>query len=102
MAPPTKTLDEFTEGDLLPFISLEWEGVDLTGYTGVLRVQQPSGVCFERPAIFDDAPNGKLHFEWVAGNLVEGLSVAEIELTDPQSRNETVAHLLLPVKGQLG
>jgi hypothetical protein len=95
-------ISEFVEGDLLPFVSVEWEDHDMTGYSAVLRVQKPSGECFERLAIFDNAAEGKFHFEWQAGDLVAGESKAEIEITDTMARNETWSGIILRVGKSLG
>lgn len=92
----------FVSGDLLPWISVEWSDQDMTGYSAVLRVQKPTGECFARAAVFDNAGVGRFHFEWLAGDLVSGTSKAEIEITDPFARNETWPQFLIEVKEQLG
>ncbi len=94
------------ENDLLPFLAVEWEGQDITGFTILLHVRKPSGLKFSRAAVVDDFNVGGggtalFHFEWVAGDLCVGLSEAEIETFDPSALNETFKGLILDVAEEI-
>lgn len=72
------------EGDTKPDIVAEFEGFDLTGYAIDLNVVRLNDKCrFTKAGIIDDAPAGKFHFEFVAGDLIleRGNYEAEIEFT---------------------
>lgn len=96
----------FVEGDLLPFLSVEWEEQDIVGFDIKLHFRKPNGTRVTKTAIIDDANLGgagtaKFHFEWVAGDLVEGDSPAEIEIFDVALDNETFQGLILRVSGDI-
>ncbi len=98
---------EFVENDLLPWLDVEWESQDITGYTINLHVRQPTGLRFTRVAVIDDANVGGLgtarfHFEWQPGDLIKGNSEAEIEIIDPSARPETFKGLVLKVEEEIG
>lgn len=107
MAKGPRVLD-FVENDLLPWIEVEWQDEDITGYTILLNVRKPNGLRFTREAVVDDAnigaPEGGsacLHFEWRAGDLVEGDSDAEFEVFDAGNLNETFPRLILRVAKEI-
>ena len=94
------------EGDLLPWIDVEWENEDITGFTILLHVRKPNGTRFSKPAVIDDANVGGaasafFHFEWAAGDLCAGDSSAEIEIFDTLGRNETIQELILSVAKEI-
>ena len=95
-----KKILKFVEGDLLPWIEIEWENEDISGYSILLHVRKPNGTKFSKAAVIDDANVGGegtafFHFEWSAGDLVFGDSKAEIEIFDKASNNETLQGLIL-------
>ena len=92
----------FAEGDLLPWLDVEYEGVDITGFTIQLHFRKPNGTRTTKDAVVDDANVGGagsalFHFEWASDDLKEGDSNAEIEITDASSLNETWKGLLFRV-----
>ena len=96
----------FVEGDLLPNLSIEWEGQDITGFTFSLHFRKPDGTRVTKAGIIDTANVGGLgtaifHFEWAAGDLVTGDSDAEIEVFDASSDNETFPRFILRVAEQI-
>lgn len=96
----------FVENDLLPWIDVEWEGEDISGFTIYLHVRKPNGTRFSRTAIIDDpnlggANSAFFHFEWLAGDLVAGDSTAEIEIFDTSNSNETIQELVLHVAKEI-
>ncbi len=84
------------EADLLPLFNVTYVDdagapIDVSPFTDiVLRVRRPDETAFERTAVIDDAVNGLFHFEWAAGDLVEGDSKAEIRFEDGTAKPETV------------
>ena len=88
-------------GDLLPFLDVEWEGQDITGFTAFLNIRRPNGTRVVKSAIIDEpnlggAGTAKFHFEWVTGDLLVGDSDAEIEVFDGLL-NETFRGLIIQV-----
>lgn len=92
----------FVETDLLPVFDVAFEvedddgnvtgPLDLGLYTSIdLRLRQEAGALRVRPIVVDDGPNGLGHFEWVAGDLVQGVHAAEIILIRASdSKQETI------------
>ena len=96
----------FVENDLLPWLEVEWENEDITGFTIRLHVRKPNGLRFTRDAVVDDANVGGagsalFHFEWLAGDLCCGESTAEIEVFDAGSLNETFPKMILKVSKEI-
>lgn len=96
----------FVEGDLLPNLSVGFEGQDLTGFTLFLHFRKPDGTRVTKAGIVDDlnaggAGTALFHFEWAAGDLVTGDSDAEIEIIDGSARNETWPRFILRVTEEI-
>lgn len=97
---------DFVEGDLLPHLDVEWEGVDITGYSIKLNIRRPNGTKVTIDAVLDDlnvggAGSAIFHFEWSPGDLIVGESDAEIEVFDAASNNETWQGLVLRVSEEI-
>lgn len=93
---------DYVENDLLPFLDVEWEGQDITGFTINLNFRKPNGTKVIKTAIIDDANAGGagsalFHFEWASGDLCPGESLAEIEVIDGGALNETFQGIILKV-----
>lgn len=92
----------FVETDLLPDFSVLFEvededglvtgPLDLTGFISIdLRMRRDDGQLIVRPITIDDGPNGLGHFEWAAGDLVQGEHKAEIRMVrTSDSKPETI------------
>lgn len=92
------------EGDLLPFLEVEWEDQDVTGFNILLHVRKPNGTTFTRTAVIDETNAGEprggsafFHFEWLAGDLDPGDSQAEVEAFNTAGKNETFQGFILRV-----
>jgi len=98
---------EFVENDLLPFLDVEWEDQDITGFDIKLHIRKPNGLTVTKTAVIDDANAGnvvgvaRFHFEWTAGDLIAGESSAEIEVFDALLKNETFQGLVLKVSKEI-
>ena len=96
---------EFVENDLLPFLSVEWEGQDITGFDIFLNIRKPNKTRVVKTAIIDDpnaggAGTALFHFEWAFEDLCVGDSDAEIEVFDGLL-NETFQGLILRTTGDI-
>ena len=67
--------------DTGPDVTFEITGVDVTGYTFKMRVRKQDGSTFTRNGVITDAPNGRVKFLFVSGDLTEGDHEFEIEAT---------------------
>lgn len=106
MVTDCKAIIKLHEGDLLPFLFFEWEDSgSIVGYSFKLHVRREDGVRFTREAVIDDdgtsSGNGAFHFEWQLGDLVRGRANAEVEMWDPDSKNETWPGMILDVVGDI-
>ena len=106
MTSQCKAILQFHEGDLLPYLYIDWEGSgSIVGYSFALHVRREDGSRISRTAVVDDdgtvSGNGAFHFEWQAGDLVRGRHTAEVEMTNPAAKNETWSGIVLDVQGDL-
>ena len=97
---------DFVENDLLPHLSVEWEGEDISGFDIKLNIRRPNGTKVVKTAVIDDANVGAggtalFHFEWALGDLCVGESAAEIEVFDVSLDNETFPGLILRVAKEI-
>ena len=90
------------EGNVGPDLYTEFEGVDLTDKTVTLTVRYELGGTITKAAVVDDAANGLLHFEWDAGDLVEGSHKIEYVFVDGTTtkRYPTESTIALIVRAQ--
>ncbi len=84
---------DYVEGDLLPYVEVEWEGQDITGFTFELHLRKPNGLRITKSAIVDDlnaggAGSAFFHFEWAPGDLVVGERALQ-RLKSPTHRAKT-------------
>jgi hypothetical protein len=71
------------EVDTRPTLQIVFTGVDLSIYSSiVIRVKRPDGTVIERTATIDSAADGAFHFDWQAGDLQYGTSLADIRFTE--------------------
>ena len=70
------------EGDHKPFLEIEWEDTDITGYTIVLNIRYDDGTAAQVSATVDSAVDGTFHFEWAEGVLRAGTHYADLQVTD--------------------
>lgn len=96
----------FVENDLLPDLSVGFEGQDITGFSFSLHFRKPDGTRVTKAGIVDDLNVGGLgtavfHFEWAVGDLVTGDSDAEIEIIDGSAKNETWPRFILRVTEEI-
>lgn len=69
----------YVEDDRLPDLSFEFEGVNLVIYASItLRIKREDGKLITSTGVVDDAAAGLGHFEFLAGDLIEGNHLAEI------------------------
>ncbi len=69
----------YVESDMLPDLSFEFEGINLSIYTSItLRVRREDGTLLTRLATIDDAAGGLGHFAFAAGEITPGNHEAEI------------------------
>jgi len=100
------TILKYTEGDLLPYLFVEWEDSgSIVDYSFNLHVRRADGTRFTRAAIIDDngtvSGSGAFHFEWQAGDLIRGRMEAEIEMWNPDGKNETWPGITIDVSGDI-
>lgn len=70
----------YVEGDNLENIFVTYKG-DISSFVSInLDVRRPNGTSLTKPAIIDNAPEGKFHFEWATGDLIAGINEARIKL----------------------
>lgn len=60
----------------------EFEGVDLTGKSISVKLRYDYGGSISKPAVLDDAANGRFHIEWTATDLVDGNHRFEFVIVD--------------------
>ena len=84
----------FVEADTGRKITFQWNGKDLTGWTGVVHVRSPNGqVVTKTGTLTSGGPPGIFEFEFLSGDLTPDdgvLQPMEFELTDPSADNTTI------------
>ena len=79
---------KFFENDTADALDVEFQGVDITGYTITLNIGYPD--CAKAiPAILTDPLNGKFRFVFAHGDLRRGSFPAEIRIVDTLGREDT-------------
>jgi len=101
-----KNVLNFVENDEQDQIKVEWIGMDISVFPTIrLNVSLENGKSLVLAAVIDDAPNGKFHFEFGAGDLIRGQHAAEIEFIDAGGKSKTIPKekpLILNVRSELG
>ena len=78
------------EGDTLPKFDCELEGVNITGYSFVLRVRLEDGTRVTKTGTITDASNGLFNFQFSSGDLPRGEHEFEIEITNATLEVQTL------------
>ena len=77
----------YVDGDELPDLTVEFEGVDLSTWSSVeLRIRLTDDTLVTSALVVDDGPNGLGHFEFTAGDIVTGRHHAEIRTVRTSAR----------------
>ena len=97
---------EFTEGDQLPSLVVEFELQDLTGHTVFLNMFRPDGTTRKKAGIIDDFNVGGLligivHFDWLPDDLIAGKTSTELEIINALNQSETISNMFILVKKQI-
>ena len=101
-----KVIVDMVYGDLLPYLYIELELEDITGWTITLNVSRPDGTRIQRTAIVV-APNvgglgnAEFYFDWAVGDLMQGENHAEVELFNTLGENQTFKGIIIRVSDEI-
>lgn len=87
---------KFVENDTADALDIEFQGVDITGYSFALHIGYPD--CAKViPGVIMDAPAGKFRFTFAYGDLRAGSYPAEIRVTDTMGLEDTFGELTFDI-----
>jgi hypothetical protein len=87
---------KFTEHDTGDILDVEYEGVDITGWTVYLHIGYPD--CpLRKTAVLTDPTNGRLQFHFDYGDLRAGSYFAEIRFIDLSGKELTIGEITFDI-----
>lgn len=87
----------FVENDTADALDIEYEGVDITGFTVTFHIQYPSGCPLVKTATMTDPVNGKCRVTFDYGDLRAGSYAGELRITDTLGKELTISSLTLDI-----
>jgi len=86
----------FVENDTADVLDLEYQGIDIRGYTITLHIQY-QGCPLVKTAVPTDPINGRCQFVFDYGDLRAGSYAAEIRITDQLAKELTVTAITFDI-----
>ena len=87
---------KFVENDTAEALEVEFQGVDITGYTITLHIGYPD-CALVKTAVLIDPVNGKFRFDFVFGDLRRGSFAVEIRVVDTLGKELTISEMTFDI-----